>query len=187
LDTSNIDSARERIEGTVDQGEIVHVPKVGSACPIEVLVVNVLVPSEMSKVFHRACGPPSYIVCQLFQQREPAFAPAVPNCVGNLAPRNKDAIERSGLLGRVTRACARFSRRLIPDEIANVRQSPFLCRFDEPVVVKLANVIFNGINLLGNDTQQRLKGKVPFRIAHAIYRRQQLIEAINSRVVVGSH
>ena len=127
-------------------------------------------------VFHRARGPSGDGAREFLEHGQRALAAAEANRVRHFPPRREDAAKR-------TRAArfARLAHGLVADEIAEIRHHPVGARFDEPVFVKLRDVGLHCEHLFGDDAQQIAQLKILLRIAIAIDRRQQLVEAVGVR------
>ena len=63
----------------------------------------------------------------------------------------------------------------VADQITDIRHDPILAGLDEPILVKLRDVVLYDVHLLGDDLQQRAQGITLLGVALPIYHRQQFV------------
>ena len=116
--------------------------------------LSVLVPSEPLEELDGECRPSGDIGCQLLQRRKPTLVSSVPNRVGDFAARDQEPVQRPAFRCRVVGRRSGVLHRKIADEIAQVRHGPFVSCLDEPVEIKLLDVVLDDVHLFGDDPQQ---------------------------------
>src|SRR2546429_6788938 len=126
-------------------------------------MIQVLRRGEQLKVFNDARIPVRGIMRHLFEHRRRALATTISERVRHL------------------RTLAEFRSRpgedaARPDEIADVGHDPFGARLDELIVVELCHILFEHIDLLGDDREKSLERLALLRIAQAINGGQERVE-----------
>ncbi len=102
---------------------------------------------EQLEVLDNMRIPLCHVADELFQQRDRAFALAVADRVGNVAPQAR------------RRACA---RQLIAHQVADVGDGPFRARLDKLIVVELCQVFLQHSDLFRKHLHQRVERHLEF-------------------------
>ena len=131
-------------------------------------VVHVLIPAQQFEKLDRPRRPAGDVVREQLEQGERSLAATIPDRVRHFAPRNQDAIQRAAFGCRVIARLARVGYRTIANQIRDVGHRPVFGSFDEPIFVKLPNVVLDHVHLFGDHAKQGLQCIVLPGIAHPV-------------------
>ena len=177
-DPARIDRVSDAIERSAEEIELSHLADVDPAPAPHLQLIDCLGYAECLVKLNRARRPSCHISRQFFEQRECAAAAAGRDRVRDFATRDENFVERAALRSPHISRLTGLVHELKTEQIADIRHDPVVARLDEPVVVKLGDVVLDHVDLLGDDAQQGAQRLPAFRIALPINCRQQIVEAV---------
>jgi len=128
-------------------------------------MVQILQCVEQLEKFHHPGWPVGNIARQPFQHGGRALAAPVLECVGDVRPCGKGASADRLQTAR-------------PQQIADIRDYPFLACLDKPVLVKAGDIRVQGVKLVLNDSQQRPKRFALGAVPNPVYGGQQVVKPV---------
>src|SRR5262249_4393632 len=110
--------------------------------------------------------PPSgHVVRELLEHRDGALPPPVAERVRDVCAQAPGA--------RPDRVQAAHA-----EQVADVGDDPRVARLDEPVLVEALDVALDDVRLALEHFEQRLEGTAALDVAHAVERREELVELV---------
>ncbi len=169
-DVAEFGGVRRALERPVDQFEAVGVAQIREGAAGEPRVVEVLGRRQPLEELDGARGPAGHVARQLLQHRGGPLAPPVAEGVGNdraLAQRPQPVRDRQ--------------QPADIEEVAEVGDDPLVAGLDEPVVVEPGDVVLDQPQLVLDHGQQRPQRLPLCRVALAVDRGEQVVEAFGGR------
>ena len=126
-------------------------------------VIHILRPAQNLKALDYSRRPTGHVARQLFEHGRGALAPAKGDGVRDFGARARDFRHHA-------------VQAPVADQVADVRHDPIAAGFDELIVVKLIEVLFEHSRLLGDHRKQLAQRPALLGVARPIDRRQKLVQ-----------
>lgn len=178
IDAPHINGVRELVERPIEQVERAGVSDIDCSTAQKPELVDWLRHAEQLIKLDRARRPAGHVVREHFEQRERPFTPSRCDRVRDLAPGNQYLVERAAFGGAHIAWFAGFVHKLVADQVADVRHHPIFAGLNEPILVKLRDVVLDHVHLLADHAQQRAQRIALVRVARAINNGQQVVKAV---------
>ncbi len=162
-DPPHVDRVQVAIEGPVQTRDLFPIAQIGRVMGFRANVIHVLRPAQNLKALDHPRRPTGHVARQLFEHGRGALAPAKGDGVRDFGARARDFRHHA-------------VQAPVADQVADVRHDPIAAGFDELIVVKLIEVLFEHARLLGDHRKQLAQRPALLGVARPIDRRQKLVQ-----------